>query len=104
MDVRNNNPVCASCELRFLCAGGCKANNLHAAGNYRAPDLYCSYIKNSIIDNIFFSSELGTDRTNSLAWGDKRTKMKITDLNRKSGKLTFPCCKPREKHSGTSYG
>ena len=60
MDVRNNNPECASCEMRFLCAGGCKANSLHATGTYRAPDLYCSYIKNSIIDNIFDSSELGT--------------------------------------------
>lgn len=59
MDVRNNNPFCAACEMRLLCAGGCKANTLHSTGNHKGRDLYCSFIKRSIVDNMIDSSELG---------------------------------------------
>ena len=57
MDVDSNNSICASCEMRYLCSGGCKANTLHATGDHRGVDLYCSFIKNSILENLFESVE-----------------------------------------------
>jgi radical SAM protein with 4Fe4S-binding SPASM domain len=56
MDVLNNNPICRECEVRFLCGGGCKANALHATGDYRGVDLYCGFLKNTILDNLFTSA------------------------------------------------
>jgi radical SAM protein with 4Fe4S-binding SPASM domain len=34
MDVEANNSICAACEVRFLCGGGCKANALHSSGDH----------------------------------------------------------------------
>jgi radical SAM protein with 4Fe4S-binding SPASM domain len=56
MDVEQNNPVCRDCELRFLCAGGCHANTLHATGDYHGVDTFCSYQKRVIYDALFASS------------------------------------------------
>lgn len=55
MDVEANNDVCRTCEVRFLCGGGCKANTLHSIGDYRGVDRYCSYIRTTIIDELFRS-------------------------------------------------
>jgi radical SAM protein with 4Fe4S-binding SPASM domain len=55
MDVARNNPTCAGCELRYLCTGGCKANNLHGLGTHRAPDLYCGFIRENILEELFES-------------------------------------------------
>lgn len=55
MDVEANNDVCRSCEVRFLCGGGCKANALHAGGDFRAVDSYCSYLKSTIVEELFGS-------------------------------------------------
>jgi radical SAM protein with 4Fe4S-binding SPASM domain len=64
MDVEENNSICRSCEVRFLCAGGCKANALHATGDHQGVDLYCSYLKESIIDQLFNSC--GVDYSSSV--------------------------------------
>jgi radical SAM protein with 4Fe4S-binding SPASM domain len=53
MDVEHNNPECKKCEVRFLCGGGCHANNLHATGSHRGADIYCSYLKRIIYDELF---------------------------------------------------
>jgi radical SAM protein with 4Fe4S-binding SPASM domain len=53
MDVEANNPECRSCEVRLLCGGGCHANALHATGDYRGVDTFCSFIKRSIYDDLF---------------------------------------------------
>ena len=58
MDVEENNSICRSCEVRFLCAGGCKANALHSTGDHHGVDLYCSYLKESIIDQLFDSCKV----------------------------------------------
>jgi len=55
MDLDSNNPTCRECEVRYLCGGGCKANVFHARGDHHGVDLYCGYIKQSIIDNLFAS-------------------------------------------------
>jgi radical SAM protein with 4Fe4S-binding SPASM domain len=55
MDVEANNDICRSCEVRFLCGGGCKANSLHSTGDFRGVDRYCSYLKASIYDDLFRS-------------------------------------------------
>ncbi|MEV5828001.1 radical SAM protein [Spirillospora sp. NPDC052242] len=55
MDVEANNDICRSCEVRFLCGGGCKANTLHSIGDYRGVDRYCGYIKTTITDDLFRS-------------------------------------------------
>jgi radical SAM protein with 4Fe4S-binding SPASM domain len=57
MDVEENNPVCRECEMRFLCAGGCHANTLHATGSYHGPDTFCSYQKRIILDQLFRQSD-----------------------------------------------
>jgi radical SAM protein with 4Fe4S-binding SPASM domain len=57
MNVLHNNSICAACEMRFLCGGGCKANALHASGDYRGVDLYCSFIKESIVDELFAAAD-----------------------------------------------
>ncbi len=56
MDVEQNNPICRECEVRFLCAGGCHANTLHATGDYHGVDTFCSYQKRIIYDTLFASS------------------------------------------------
>jgi radical SAM protein with 4Fe4S-binding SPASM domain len=56
MDVMHNNPECAACEVRFLCGGGCHANTLHAMGDYRGADTFCSYLKRVIYDDLFAST------------------------------------------------
>lgn len=53
MDVENNNPTCQRCDVRFLCGGGCHANNLHATGCHRGTDIYCSYLKRIVYDELF---------------------------------------------------
>jgi radical SAM protein with 4Fe4S-binding SPASM domain len=53
MDVERNNGICRECGIRFLCSGGCKANALHASGDYRGVDLYCSYLEETILEALF---------------------------------------------------
>jgi radical SAM protein with 4Fe4S-binding SPASM domain len=57
MDVLHNNSICRECEVRFLCGGGCKANALHSTGDYRGIDLYCGFLKETIVDNLFLSAD-----------------------------------------------
>jgi radical SAM protein with 4Fe4S-binding SPASM domain len=63
MDVEHNNPECQKCEVRFLCGGGCHANNLHATGSHRGVDIYCSYLKRIIYDELFDLSTGGKQET-----------------------------------------
>jgi radical SAM protein with 4Fe4S-binding SPASM domain len=56
MDIDHNNSVCRQCEVRYLCGGGCKANALHATGDFHGTDLYCSSIKAGVIDHLFESA------------------------------------------------
>jgi radical SAM protein with 4Fe4S-binding SPASM domain len=53
MDVEDNNPTCRTCEVRFLCGGGCHANTLHATGDHHGVDTFCSYLKKTIYDRLF---------------------------------------------------
>ncbi|WP_157219119.1 radical SAM/SPASM domain-containing protein [Flavisphingomonas formosensis] len=53
MDVEENNERCGSCDFRYLCGGGCKANPLHAHGDFRRSDTYCSFIRNNLLDGMF---------------------------------------------------
>jgi radical SAM protein with 4Fe4S-binding SPASM domain len=53
MDVENNNARCSSCDFRYLCGGGCKANPLHAHSGHRKSDTFCGYIRNSLLDDLF---------------------------------------------------
>jgi radical SAM protein with 4Fe4S-binding SPASM domain len=53
MDVTRNNPVCAGCEVRYLCGGGCKANTLAVSGDWHGVDMWCGYLKTTILDNLF---------------------------------------------------
>jgi radical SAM protein with 4Fe4S-binding SPASM domain len=57
MDIAHNNSICSGCEMRYLCGGGCKANTLHATGDFRGVDLYCSFIKRSIVESLFDAVE-----------------------------------------------
>lgn len=53
MDVTRNNPICSTCSVRYLCGGGCKANTLAATGDWHDVDLWCTYQKQSIFDDLF---------------------------------------------------
>ena len=66
MDVEANNSICSTCEVRFLCGGGCKANALHATGDHHGVDLYCSYLKESIVDQLFNSCGIDFSETVAL--------------------------------------
>lgn len=37
--------ACASCEIRYLCGGGCRARAFFATGDARARDPYCALMK-----------------------------------------------------------
>lgn len=38
-------PECASCDIRYLCGGGCRARAFYATGNAYARDPYCALMK-----------------------------------------------------------
>ncbi|MBM9503135.1 radical SAM/SPASM domain-containing protein [Actinacidiphila acididurans] len=67
MDVEANNDVCRSCEVRFLCGGGCKANTLHSMGDYRGVDRYCSYLRTTITDELFHSCGVAVEKVPAAA-------------------------------------
>jgi len=56
MDVTRNNSVCATCEVRYLCGGGCKANTLATSGDWHGVDMWCGYLKTVIVDKLFGQS------------------------------------------------
>jgi radical SAM protein with 4Fe4S-binding SPASM domain len=58
MDVENNNSQCSSCDIRYLCGGGCKANPLHASKDYRKPDIFCSFYRKARLDDLFSGWQL----------------------------------------------
>lgn len=60
MDVEYNNPRCGSCDFRYLCGGGCKANPLHAKGDFRGSDTYCSFIRNNLLNGMFAETAVST--------------------------------------------
>lgn len=68
MDVEHNNPECSKCEVRFLCGGGCHANNLHATGSHRGTDIYCSYLKRLIYDELFDLATRGSRVIPQTVW------------------------------------
>ena len=37
--------ACVSCEIRYLCGGGCRARAFFATGDARARDPYCALMK-----------------------------------------------------------
>ena|ERR1700722_7664019 len=53
MDVESNNERCSSCDFRYLCGGGCKANPLHKYGDYRRSDTYCAFIRKTSLERMF---------------------------------------------------
>jgi radical SAM protein with 4Fe4S-binding SPASM domain len=55
MHVDNNNAVCKNCSVRYLCGGGCKANTLHATGDFHGRDSLCSFLKADIVSDLFQS-------------------------------------------------
>lgn len=55
-DVESNNKHCSSCAIRLVCGGGCKANTLHATGSMFGPDSHCSYLRETITDQMFNGS------------------------------------------------
>jgi radical SAM protein with 4Fe4S-binding SPASM domain len=57
MDVTRNNPVCAGCEVRYLCGGGCKANTLAVTGDWHGVDMWCGYLKTTIFESLFRSTD-----------------------------------------------
>ena len=58
MDVTRNNPVCAGCEVRYLCGGGCKANTLAISGDWHGVDMWCSYLKTTIFESLFRGTDV----------------------------------------------
>ncbi len=58
MHVDNNNQFCASCAVRYLCGGGCKANALHESGDFHGRDSLCDYLKAEIVSDLFLGYAL----------------------------------------------
>ena len=55
MHVDNNNELCKTCSVRYICGGGCKANALHASGDHHDRDSHCSFLRATIVSDLFHS-------------------------------------------------
>lgn len=52
-------PECGSCEIRYLCGGGCRARAFLATGDATARDPYCTLMKTFY--RLLFQAMLGTE-------------------------------------------
>jgi radical SAM protein with 4Fe4S-binding SPASM domain len=97
MDVEANNDICRSCEVRFLCGGGCKANTLHSTGDFRGVDRYCSYLKASIFDELFRSCGIEVDPPVDIVQNELQDDQRATFLG-------MPALSPSRREARTGGG
>lgn len=57
LDVDTMNPVCAACDVRYFCGGGCRGENYQVTGELRCPHFNCRDIRTAILEIMWMLTE-----------------------------------------------
>ncbi len=57
LDVDNMNPICAECNVRYFCGGGCRGENYQVTQKLQSPHFNCKEIKKTIIEVMWMLTE-----------------------------------------------
>lgn len=57
LDVDTMNPVCAKCDVRYFCGGGCRGENYQVTRELRSPHFNCEEIRKTILEMMWMLTE-----------------------------------------------
>lgn len=57
LDVDTMNPVCSSCDVRYLCGGNCRGEHFQVTGEITGPHFNCREIRASIVEMMWMLVE-----------------------------------------------
>lgn len=57
LDVDTMNPVCAQCDVRYFCGGGCRGENYQVTKELRSPHFNCEENRATIIEMMWMLTE-----------------------------------------------
>jgi radical SAM protein with 4Fe4S-binding SPASM domain len=57
LDVDTINPVCAKCDVRYFCGGGCRGENYQVTRELRSPHFNCEEIRKTILEMMWMLTE-----------------------------------------------
>lgn len=57
LDVDSMNPICAQCDVRYFCGGGCRGENYQVTRELRSPHFNCGENRATIIEMMWMLTE-----------------------------------------------
>lgn len=57
LDVDTMNPICAKCDVRYFCGGGCRGENYQVTQKLRSPHFNCGEIRRTTIEMMWMLTE-----------------------------------------------
>ena len=57
LDVDTMNPVCAKCDVRYFCGGGCRGENYQVTRELRSPHFNCEETRKTILEMMWMLTE-----------------------------------------------
>lgn len=57
LDVDTMNPVCAKCDVRYFCGGGCRGENYQVTREFQSPHFNCEEIRKTIFEMMWMLTE-----------------------------------------------
>lgn len=57
LDVDSMNPVCARCDVRYFCGGGCRGENYQVTKELRSPHFNCEESRRTILEIMWMLTE-----------------------------------------------
>jgi len=57
LDVDTMNPICAKCDIRYFCGGGCRGENYQITKKLRSPHFNCKEIRRTILEMMWMLTE-----------------------------------------------
>ncbi|MBP8617894.1 MAG: hypothetical protein KBI15_01515 [Candidatus Pacebacteria bacterium] len=51
------NSICAKCDIRYFCSGGCRGENYHITKELRSPHFNCKEIRRTIFKIMWMLTE-----------------------------------------------
>jgi radical SAM protein with 4Fe4S-binding SPASM domain len=57
IDVDKMNPICAKCDVRYFCGGGCRGENYQVTRELYSPHFNCKEIRRTIIEMMWMLTE-----------------------------------------------
>ena len=57
LDVDTMNPVCAKCDVRYFCGGGCRGENYQVTRELKSPHFNCEEIKKTVLEMMWMLTE-----------------------------------------------